>query len=765
MRPPSRRQLLAGVGSAVLAGTAGCLGFDVGGNRELERSSTDRTDESTTPTWEMPNGLPERLTTALRFVFPPGEDVVFPDGGSPAVPTDGRPPVVDSPDGASAPTDWLALTVIDHKQAGYDPALTVSHSDVLYQDDRRDDGTDLAWEVQLNLSGLVDGTEPRTIWVGESLAGAGDPITTYDDFRVYTVSDQLLATDGTVGLFGEADWVEKTLAQAGASDKPYVVQYPRVATVLAELKPGGEAVLFDTRAVVAEQFGWLSGLGEPETLLVSLAERPATAPARHRTYTFLGYYPDGTPESAGETLTELGEELAKATPDAEELTTDDQFAKLSVSYRFVPSDERLKPPDNPVLGGYDPEDRTLEFVFQDGDEIETEYLSLEIESDPYDGEWLRGQETLGKGDSIVVGADAVEPGDDLTVRYERPELGVSDGASNTVLTTLPFEYVYEPETKELTATYGDGPPLAADRLSGGPFLGDQRDFTEQIDGELRMGKRITLTEIDRDYGVELRYERSDARMRAVAYFPTEPPGVFDFEREEDLLRVTYSTAEPVRGNPIYLFDSGSNGPDIPTSGVYKKPVELDADSYELRVDGAPAETQWNQQGNTIAEGDSLAIEGVSFGEGFSLVWVGQSGEVSEMASHVVLPEITFKAKYHESAEAVTLSHAGGDAVPSGGIDPSQSGAEPHAVNGLEIQVHADGPRLIPWPGDVVAPGDSVLVTDVPVGAEVVLTIGNAVLVAFNTRQLRDADEPVTQQTEQAAARDGGPTGITRDELT
>lgn len=777
MTRPSRRQLLAGAGSALLAGTAGCTGFDVGGNRELERAADDGSDEGTGSAWEMPDGLPEGLTTALRFVFSPAEDAGFPGEHSDTVSTDEEssddaigtetPPSdeTDSPlDGENSSADWLAITLLDHQATVHDPELTVSRSDVLDEDDRIHADTELRWELQLNLAGLVDGAEARTVWVGDIVVDTDATIAIYDEFQLYDVDDQRFATDGEVGLLGEAQWVEETIARVDAGEKPYVVQYPRLVEVLSELETGAETVVFDNRHVVAEQFGWVSELGEPETLTVSLSERPATGPTRRRTHTFLGYYPDGTPDGAADALTELADEIVRETPDAEELTTDGQLAKLLVSSQFVPPENRLEPPGNPVLGGYDAEENMVEFVFQAGDEIDVEYLSLEIESEPYEGEWVRGQKTLGKGDSIVVAADAVEPGDDLTLRYEHPEVGVVDGTSNTVLTTLPFEYVYDPDTRELTATYGDGPPLPADRLSGGPFLGDQRDFTEQVDGELRMGKNLTLTDIDRDNGVELRYERSDARIRAIAYFPAEPPGSFAFEREGETLTLTYSTAEPVRGNPMRYFEVTENDP--PVSGVYKQPVTLTADRYEIRADGTPTERQWVELGDQIEEGDSLVIEAVEFGEELSIVWMNRSGHAYTMDTHVFLPKITFEAEYHESVEAVTLSHAGGETVASGGVEPVQPGHAPVTQTGVEIQVYADESRLTPWPGEVVAPGDSVLVTNVPVDADVALTIGNAVLVAFNTRRLRDADEPVARQTrEQADASGGGFSGVNPDEVT
>lgn len=717
MKRPSRRELLAGTGAALLAGSAGCLGFEVGGNTELERPSDDDTENGDSePEWELPAELPDGLARALTFVFAPE---VEESSGS-------DDPLSPLEDDAEEPEDRILFHVFDHRNEAPTTELVFARDEFIEEDDRVRDETDIAWGLQLT-PGLFssDGTGTSSIWVGDIVMDAETATAEYAGFRLYPELDRQFATDGEVALLGDEKWVMETIAAVKAGEKPYAASYPRVAETLRELPDSVGGIVFDNSELIAGHFGWVDDVFEPpETLVLATHETEKTELVSRRTYEILAHYPDEPDEADIEGLREFGEDISDQSSEVEEKTVDENLLRLSFSYPFIPDDAHPEIPNPPVLVGYDENEDEVLFGFSEGDEFETEQLSVAIEDEPYDGDWARGQETIGAGDVIAVAADAVEPGDSLALRYREPEFEIEEESSYRVLDTLPFEYFYDPDTEEITISYGNGPPLPAERLSGGAFMDIKDDLTDAIDGSLTEGDSVTLTEIPFGATAELRYERSDEQSRSIGYFPADPPGAFAFEREDDALTVTYSTDEQVHGSPVNFdfepVEETETDTTEPAVGVYHAPVALDADRYEIRVDGEPAPTQWVDRAERIEEGDSLVLEGVAFGEEISIVWIDNEDEPHEVDDHVVLPNVEFEAEYHEESETMTIRHAEGETV-AGELE-------------ILVNLEQDRDRTTTWPGLVVEPDDSVLLTDVPMGSSVELSLLGHTLAYIRTRQ-------------------------------
>ena len=737
---PSRRELLAGAGSALLAGSAGCLGFEVGGNSELEQESEDTENGESKPPWEPPTELPDGLVSALTFVLPPELEEEFLSDAPQLPPT-------DDGDETEEPETRMMFTVIDHRDERPEVGLLIPEAGFIEEDERIHDETDIEWEVRINPGVAHPDTSFTNIWVGDIVADPNEATAEHHGFRLYDADDdQQFATDGEVAILGDDGLVTEMIERVADGGKPYIVLYPRVAETLRELPVGVSTMVLDGPELIAGNFGWTDGeFDVPETLCVAISETEETELVSRRTHEIFAYYSDEPDESATETLRRLGEDIAAQPTETEETEITDNLLKLSVSYPFIPQEKYPEIPNPPVLVGYDEEQEEVLFGFTEGDDIETENLSVEIDGEPYTGEWARGQETIGGGDVIGVDADAIEPRDQLTLLYEEPEFGIEDEYSYRVLGDLPFEYIYDPETDEMTITYGNGPPLPGERLTD-ETPEDTGSIVDEIDGALRPGESVTLSEItggvgdgvDFDtgsvLGVNLRYERTDEHTTTLGFFPATPPGSFAFERENDTdtLTITYSTAEPVQGGTTipgdgwYVdemsdSDTESDWSDSRPPGVYKTGVPLDADQYELRVDGEPAPVQWRDNADRIEEGDALELSGVGFGEAVSIVWLDdEEGDAYEMDTHTVLPTVEFAGEYHEESESVTIRHSEGETI----------------VGEIEILVEDERgrTRTTDWPALVVAPGDSVLVTDVPMGSNVEVSLLGHTLAYIRTRQ-------------------------------
>ena len=716
---PSRRELLAGAGSALLAGSAGCLGFEVGGNSELERPSDDDTEHGEPePAWELPAELPDGLAKALTFVFPSELE-------ADSVSDELQSSFDDEPD-AEEPEDRIQFHLFDRRTGAPNTELGILRDEFIDEDERVHNETDIAWELQLS-SGLFSqgATGVSTVWVGDIVMDAETATAEYAGFRLYPEQDRQFATDGEVALLGDEKWVLETIAAVKAGEKPYAASYPRVAETLLELPDGVDATLFDNSEHIAGNFGWTDEIvAVPETMVISIGDVQETDIVNRRTYDVICWYSEPPDEPTVEWFVDWAGELGYEEPGTVEPTVAEPILQVTASYPFIPEENRPEIPNPPVLVGYDEQQEEVLFGFTEGDTVETRQLSVAIEDEPYDGDWARGQETIAAGDVIAVDADAIEPGDSLALRYQIPEFEIEEESSYRVLDELPFEYFYDPDTEEITIIYGNGPPLPGDRLSGGEFMNIEDDLADGIDGALTEGDSVTLTEIPFGATAELRYERSDEQTRSLGYFPADPPGAFTFDREDERLTITYSTDERIHGSPV-VFDFEpveeiGTGATESTVGVYHAPVALDADRYEIRVDGEPAPRQWTDHTETIEEGESLVLEGVAFGEEVSIVWLDAADEPHEVDDHTVLPHVEFEAEYHEESEAMTIRHAEGETV----------------AGELAILVDAEQERdrTTDWPGLVVEPGDSILITDVPMGSTVEVSLLGHTLAYIRTRQ-------------------------------
>jgi len=632
MQQPSRRSLLVSTAGALTLGTAGCLGQAAPAD-EPRNATSDRNDETS---------VPQGLQDALEYVYRP-------DGDGGIVVRITR----HEPDASS-------------ERMGLHPTLT--------------DVGDPSWVVYVSSqpsstaqSGLVARGNFETPSDTDRYAPDGSRAG-FDRFRLdrgEENDDRVLATDGETLLMGSPDWVASTLDHHEAGDETFVEETDGVRRLLSTLEFAGQTVVVDDDEIIREPFS------EQD---VDASALPALLAVDYRrtdeqvSYTIAGWYeepPDSANVDALETF--LSTQLSMESPTVE-VHEESQVAIARGTRDYTPPEERPETAGVPRFHEYDASTGEVLLRFERGDQLPVDRYELEIDGEVYSGDWARGQDRIGGGDVIAIDADAIEPGDDISISYESPDGSYSSGTGSTALRRLPFVVDYDPDAGTATITYEEGPPLPADRLAvavgdGGPV---ERPWT----GEVTEGDAVTVGDLPLDAHLEIRYERTDGETVRVGGAGLTPPGefAFDYDGEAETLRITY---------PDRDGDSRSGRP----GGHRPRPEQepLPADRYEIRVDGEPASTQWADRTTQIAPGDSLRIEGVPVGTTVAVTWVSESGERHEVDGTFTRPSVDLAFSYDAESDELTVRHAGGQSV-----DPSHLAVRFHHPEDRTVEFTVDG---------------------------------------------------------------------------
>jgi hypothetical protein len=669
----SRRNLLAGTGTAVLAGVAGCLGGD---------SDSDDTDPDSGPgdpqsegeRWQSALDVSESLAAALGYVYRHGDHMALGTGrlfgGDESGPGG---PYGDSLSSAS---------VDSHLQYRLDPTFD---------------------------------TLPVGVWVGEFELDPDLAVTNQGRFRLHELDapDEqdvseipdggvVVATDGEVLLTGGRDRVTATIDSHRADEVPYLSANSAFRAVLDELVGADGVVVADNTGAL------LRGDELDESVDPASLPTPLGYAIEEGQDTVQWQFAAGTTdESVAEDLKRVGGSLTELDWEAFDHRVTDDVLVVEAARAVTSPDEGPggAPLGVPEFETYNAETGEILLRFDRGESVSVGNVTLEFEGEPYEGNWARGAETVGAGSQIAVDADAVEPGDSLRVVLESEDGATASASEEGFLELLPFAFSYDAEARSVTLTYLDGPPLPGGRTdlrTGEDPLAAGEQVRALPDG-LRPGDTISLESVDPGTGLIVVYERTDGETIPITAHRARPPGNFSLENNGGQLLVTRPS---YRGGEGGAVGEGSDGADGAGEGATQPPEQepLPAEHYEVRVDGDPTETQWTDEGETIDPGDTLAVGPIQAGSVASVVWVDETAAF-ELDSRRMPPGLGVALSYDETAQQLTLVHNGGESVDA---------------DALSVVVESEEQRVRSWDGDTVSPGDKLGVGDV--GPEAVVRL-------------------------------------------
>lgn len=635
MKRSSRRAVLTASGMALTMSIAGCL------EEESDTDDSGDEDDSRDEALEDMLELSSDLDSALAYVYDPDGPV--------SINLHHDPQTVEQ----MATADDELLSVLE-------------------------DSSEIEWHLMLE--GVDESDEPpSTIWTGSFELTDDVDGTEYDEFTLVDAPDETndslaFATDGTVGLTGTESHLESVLSAHTDGEQPYLATREDIVSVLNTVTTESGGIVVEGELIEKELSDELDESDDlaAEQLPDVLGFQQEQQEDEDIEWTFVGWYEDGAAEYTDSFAT-LIEYLYALEMEDGEASTDDELVVVNKTESYVPPEERPDPPGIPQYDGYDAETDEVLFKFTDGDEFDVEQFEIKIDEETLDVDWTRGNETISEGTVIGIPWDAIEPGDSMTVSFETPDGRGSHGIGSEVHLNFPIDVHIEPETDTATVSYHDGPPLSRDRLSIEVYddQGPQHDDptrTVDVTDRFEPGDTKQVEDVDFDYVIRVVYERSDGETVDIGGARLTPPGEFEisFDTDQETATVTY---------PEVGYQDGHRATEVPNKET------LQAENYEIRLNGDPTETQFTESGDAIEPGEELTVSGVEIGDQLSIHWVGDGGP-DTILSAVSTPSVSFEYSYDESAETLTIEHGGGDTIDmdrivfEGYIDDGEQVREP-----------------------------------------------------------------------------------------
>ena len=659
MQQLSRRSLLAGTGTVLALGTAGCMG---------------RTAPAGEPTASETKSIPSGLRTAFEYVYATDDSTML---RIHRVRDDG---------------EQRRGTTTEFAEVGRPEWVVRDGSYAADEDDR----------------GLVATGSFEVETDGKRYSANGSR----GDFDLYQVKregdeERLLATDGETLLRGSSDWVKTTLDHHEAGDATYIESTEGVRALLGAVEFTGRGTLVDDEKKIKEPFerADVKSGALPDRLLAHFRRTDESA-----SFALAGWYAE-MPEDAGKTLASFISNQLSVEDVSTEVREEQNVALATATRPYTPPEERPDTVGAPRFEGYDAESGKILFQFEQGEKLPADRYKIEINDEVYDGNWARGQEKIGEESVIAIDAGAIEPGDDLTVTYEAPDGGYTSSSGTSALGQLPFEVEFDPNERTAVLHYVDGPPLNGDRVSVEVHAdSDEKDVRDVWSGEVTSGDTATLSGLPIEGYLTVRYERTGEQTERKTNDSSErgwvrigggrfgPPGRFDLEYDgrERMLTIT---------RPDFEAQAEKRRRSARRHRPDQEP--LNADQFEITVGGTPADRQWSDAGSEIKPGDALTLQGVPVNTTVSVAWVAEDGTRHEVARTHTVPDVTFEYSYDPETKKLTVTHAGGQ--------PADAGK-------LTLRLYPDGERTVQWGSDgQVTEGDEVVVENVPEQAHVVVT--------------------------------------------
>ncbi|OIB58898.1 hypothetical protein [Natrialba sp. SSL1] len=301
--------------------------------------------------------------------------------------------------------------------------------------------------------------------------------------------------------------------------------------------------------------------------------------------------------------------------------------------------EEVVRPNARVDISYDDSEGTITADHVEGTAVDTDDLELRAGDDPMVVQPVDEYDTFEPGDSLTAEA---EPFERVELVWEGPEdTEYSIGRATAGRDLLDAEYDHD--AREVEIVYTGSQPADPSFLSvnyrrdGSADVGDdlEGDLFEQAHETLTDGDSIVLEEVaveDRITVMVVQEGDNYVSRRSLFHFTPEPNRSFRFDEREDGL-----------------------------VAAYRERTSRDAESFELLVDGEPAEIQPADHHETLTVGDELELGTFDAGTELTVQWIVPD-EPRPVRSHVVAPTVEFDIEYEADAEEVTVEHAGGDEI-------------------------------------------------------------------------------------------------------
>lgn len=666
MQQPSRRTLLAGTGAALALGGAGWLAQ----GQPDDEPADDETD-----------ALPSGLAATLEYVYPSTDEGTV-----------------------------LRITRVPENPqrdpGRYHPRLTeFGEPEWVVVDGALSGGSGIV------ATGSFDLDADTEEYSADGSRGS------FDLYRVGDADEDVerdrLATDGETLLLGSSDWVSSALDRASADEPTYLESTDGVRSLLGVADFAGQTTLVDDEEQIRTPFERteIDPDHYPDRLLASFTRTDDSI-----SYTLAGWYANLPEDGATEPVESYLSTQLSMEQIATDVREDDNVVVASGSRPYTPPEERPETAGHPRFHGYDAEADEILFRFDRGEQLPVDHYEIEIDDEVYDGDWARGQDEIGEGSVIGVDAAAVEPGDHFTVSYDSPDDSYGSSSGTTVLRNLPFAVDFAPDERTGELRYVEGPPLDADRIAV-VVDGEEDAAREPWSGELQSGDTATLSDLSIEGHVVVRYERTDDDPVRIGGASYGPPGHFAFEYDGRNERLTIAYPD---------FEDRVSNRRHPAMGHRQDQEPLDAERFEITVDGEPADRQWTDVDGEVEPGSELELADVPVDTAVSVDWIGGDGTRHVIDRTHTVPDVEFSYGYDAEAGELTVTHAGG---------------QPVDAEKLGLRFHSDGERTVAWDDDdgTVSEGDDVVVDDVPEHGFVVVNYGETHLDHSSVGRLREAE--------------------------
>jgi hypothetical protein len=664
----SRRTLLAGIGSTVALATAGCASSeDDKPDDETEESPEENSDPEKTPA-DDENENQEPVETGDEQDGEFGSLLAYlPQTSETDVPNVYASDVTAMNE-VNEPFDSFA--------SQYSLSYLKPHTDTVSK------------AVGINDNGGSTGA-PLSVFEGEispegeseTRQGAGGT-----EYEFYDRSDRAVAVLDGVSVVGESESVVESALAAKRGDETRYQDNQEVTALITDRFSDADLVL--AAAPVENLSNVFNGLDKEDINHFAFAitvHGPDTLESKFEmAFADSELITDSRIETIENMATGVGPTSDGGTASVEDNRV---TVRASVDLERARKAREIESPQLGMTRGLDLDSEYIEIEVRDGDQTPLDQLELRVNDETYDPDiWAQGQEKIGGGDKISIATEDVEPNTTVTLEHDH-EYG-SEASSMTILSRLNFGVSYDREQRVATLTYRDEVELDGDQLyvavyQGGEYgIGEEKLSSSQPwAGEtVTSGDQATIEDVDPGQAILVGWD-GDTQEDRLYSDSISPPGSasFEYDHGSETLTVTLDLEEP-----------------------------RDATDYELRIEGETAASQWSDQGDTVEDGDTITVDGLSVRDEVSVVWTKTGAEV---ASHWISAPGEVAFEYDAESKELTAT--------------MELEAEQDASDYL-IRIN-DSEAETQWTDEysTLEDGDSITLSDIDIGDQVVVNWGDS----------------------------------------
>lgn len=326
-----------------------------------------------------------------------------------------------------------------------------------------------------------------------------------------------------------------------------------------------------------------------------------------------------------------------------DLERDGDVVHVEAVVEQPPERDRQAAPDARIDVAVDADaaDGTVTFEHVSGESVDAGELELWVDGERYDEQPADVFETIDEGDSYAVDTDPVAS---VLLRWIDEEESVYDDVADVLVGEDSFEADYDVDEEALELTYVGERDVDIRKL-------DLRHHTEEgptspegeYDGSetITTGDTATVEEVAIGDRVALELDVSPApnhHVRPLVQFHARPPRMFVSGRGKDQVSVRY-----------------------------RDEAGHDADGFTVLVDDEPADVQFDDEYETLSEGDELELEDLEHGAEVVVEWT-EPDETAVVAEHVVSPRTYLEVTYDDTDGVARIEHVDGEAVDADDLE-------------------------------------------------------------------------------------------------